>query len=375
MQEASLNKYYRIENFNDSFAPGHYARVLDAVDRRNGQLVAFKVLRPEHFVVGELTWEYQAFANEAELLMKMSGSEHVVRLLDSGYITSVDERPVDGAIVSYQADTLGFIRDANVFVERGWRPYLALEHLPRTENLFYLMKPNLPGVRWRLPTEEALDLALQFATMLKLAHQQRIVYLDHKLEHVYWDGQMLRVIDWNSSRLVEQASTQTAQMFQMDVHHLCVGILYPILTGLSPQKTSLVPQPASPTTLNQRYADVNHLDFGVEPTLSEGLQSLLQKGAASAFQSVEEFFGELAEAARHLGWDFPHRPADDALRLVRSRTRAGLAKLRAGQSAIREARDLLREAAIAEGINKDAEQELHRLLAAINEMLARRVIP
>ncbi len=376
MQEARLNEIYRIENYNDSFALGHYARVLDAVDRRNRQMVAFKVLRPEHLAYGrEPTWETLAFANEADLLMKMSGSEHVVKLLDCGYIANETERPVDGAVLSYQADTLGFIRDIRVYAERGWRPYLALELLPRTDNLLYLMKVNTSGVRWRLPTEEALDLALQFAAVLMLAHQQRIVYLDHKLEHVYWDGQRLRVIDWNSSRLVEGASNQTAQMFQTDVHHLCVGILYPALTGLSPRKGSLVPQPGSAAEVSQRYADIDFLDFGVEPTLSLPLQELLQRGAARAFQSVEEFFGELAEVARRLGWEFPHRPTEDPLRQARAQMRAGLSKLRAGQDAIRTARDLLREAAITEGINEDAEQELRRLLAAINEMLAHRVIP
>lgn len=376
MQEVRLNEVYRIENYIDSFALGHYARVLAAVDRRSRQTVAFKVLRPEHLAYGaEPTWEMLAFANEADLLMKMSGSEHIVKLLDCGYVATEAERPVNGMVVSYQADTLGFIRDIRVYAERGWRPYLALELLPRSENLFYLMKVNTSGVRWRLPTEEALDLALQFAAVLKLAHQQRIVYLDHKLEHVYWDGRRLRVIDWNSSRLVEGASNQTAQMFQTDVHHLCVGILYSILTGLSPRSGSLVPQPGSAAGVDERYADINFLDFGVEPTLSQSLQELLQRGAASAYQSVEEFLGELVAVARRLGWDFPHRPSEDPLRQARAQMRAGLSRLRDGQDAIRAARDLLREAAITDGINEDTEQELRRLLAAINEMLAHRVIP
>ena len=376
MQEANLNEIYRIENFNDTFALGHYARVLDAVDLRSRQTVAFKVLRPEHLrPKGEISWEYRAFANEAILLVKMAASEHVVRLLDCGYVAAREERPIAGPAVSYQADTLGFVRDANVYAERGWRPYLALEHLPRHHNLLYLMKTNTAGVRWRLPTEEGLDLALQFTDMLKLAHQQRIVYLDHKLEHVYWDGQTLRVIDWNSSRVVKDTTAQTAQMFQIDLHHLSVGILYPIFTGLSPQKGALVPQPGSPELVDRRYTDVDFLDFGVEPTLSRPLQELLQRGAARGFQSSEAFLDALMAVAGRFGWDFPHRPTTDALRQARARTRAGLKKLRAGQDAIRQARDLLREAAILDDINEDTEQELRRLLTAINAMLARRVIP
>ena len=50
MQEPmkKLADLYRVDNFIDTFALGHYARVLEAQDRRNGQTVAFKVMRPEH---------------------------------------------------------------------------------------------------------------------------------------------------------------------------------------------------------------------------------------------------------------------------------------------------------------------------------------
>ncbi len=377
VQTTTLDKLYRIENYNDSFAPGHYARVLDAVDRKTGQLVAFKVLRPEHmrFEDDRPIWEYRAFANEVALLMRMAGSNHVVQLLDCGYITATDERPIDGECISYQADMLGFIRDMQVQAEQQRRPYLVLENLPRTENLLYLMKPNTAGVRWRLPTEEGLALALQFASVLKLAHQQRIVYLDHKLEHVYWDGNTLRIIDWNSSRQIDGTSNQTARMFQTDIHDFLVGVMYPVFTGLSPQKGQLTAQPGAPSAVNQRYAGVTHLDFGVEPTLSPALRDLLQKGAARGFASIEAFEEELQTVAGLFGWSFPHRPAPDALVQSRARLRGGLDKLRAGQSAIREARDLLRDAAIVDSINEDTEQEIRRLLGAINDMLARRVIP
>ena len=376
MQEARLDDLYRIGNYIDTFALGHYARAIEAIDRRSGLPVALKVLRPEHMAYDkEPPWEFQAFANEADLLMKLASSEHVVRLLDCGYLSDPAERPGTGEIVSYQADKLGFIRDANVFAERHWRPYLALEMLPRGHNLLYLMKPNTAGVRWRLPTDEGLDLALQFAAVLKLAHQQGIVYLDHKLEHVYWDGTLLRVIDWNSSRQVEGTSEAAAQMFQTDIHHLVAGILYPLFTGLTARQGMLAPQPASPKALQERYADIDMLDFRVEPTLSASLQELLQRGAARGFQSIEAFHDMLMDVARRMGWDFPHRPAADELREARAQTRAGLRKLRAGQDAIREARDLLMDAAIADGVNEDVEQELRRLLGAINAMLARRVIP
>ena len=107
VQATNLIDLYRIENFNDTFALGHYARVLDAVDRRNGQQIAFKVLRPEHMNFdGEPSWEYRAFAIEADLLMKMSqmtiglplavvhpapdGEAMIKRLVDNGQARVVD---------------------------------------------------------------------------------------------------------------------------------------------------------------------------------------------------------------------------------------------------------------------------------------------
>ena len=70
---------YKLDQFNDTFALGHYARVMDAQDRRNGQSVAFKLLRPEHVSQdGEQKWEYRAFANEADLLMKVAGNPDVI---------------------------------------------------------------------------------------------------------------------------------------------------------------------------------------------------------------------------------------------------------------------------------------------------------
>jgi serine/threonine protein kinase len=373
---ANLNDLYRIDNYNDTFALGHYARVFDALDRRSGLNVAFKVMRPEHLSQdGQAKWEYRAFANEANLLMKLADSPQVVDLIDCGYIAHPGEVPSDGEIESFQKDVLGFTRALESFAVRQWRPYLTLYNLPRTSNLFYLMKPSRPNVRWRLPSEEGLALALQFGNMLKLAHQHGIVYLDHKLEHVYWDGTQLRVIDLNSSRQLDNDPTTNAQFFRMDIHNLCVGILYPIFTGLSPRKAALRPQPGTWSDVEARYRDITELDFGVEPTLSEGIKTLLQQGAAMQHASADAFLESLYNAGAELGWDFPGHYTSPISRDARTQMRAGLTRLRKGQENLREARDLFREAAIQEGITEDLEAELRRLVKAVSDMLNDRVIP
>ena len=375
---AKLAEFYRVDNFIDTFALGHYARVLEALDRRSGQMVAFKVLRPEHLngTNGEaIRWEYRAFANEVDLLMKLADSPRTVDLLDCGYISAAGEAPVEGEIESFQLDALGFTEAMPEFAEHGWRPYITMTELPRTNNLLYLMKPSHQGVRWRLPSEEGLALAVQFAAMLKQAHDQGIVYMDHKLEHVYWDGGQLQIIDFNSSRSL-QGGAGDVGAFRTDIHNLCVGVLYPVFTGLLPQKgASMRPQPGSLPDVEARYQNITWLDFGVEPSLSPALQELLQRGAAMEIDSIEDFQAGLREVASLHGWDFPHLYTSPASRDARDQMRAGLRRLRIAHASLREARDLFREAAVLDDITEDLEDELRRLAKAVNEMLNHRIIP
>lgn len=371
-----LNAAYRIGQLVDTFALGHYARVFDATERRTGHTVAFKVMRAEHLQAdGEPRWEYRAFANEADLLTKMGENPHVVKLIDCGYVESSLEAPNGGELMSFGRDAMGFGKALAEYAARGWRPFLALEMIPRTLNMFYLMRPDKQGMRLRLPTEEGIALALQFVETLKAAHHLGIVYLDHKLEHVYWDGTQLRIIDWNSSRLLDARAREEGGAFRMDLHNLCVGILYSLFTGLSPQKGTLRPQPGSMAEVEARYRDITNLDFGVEPTLSPALQGVLQRGAAMGFDNADQFITALREVAASNGWDFPGAYTNAANRDARAELRAGLTKLRKGEDAIREARDLFREAAVLDGISDDLEGELRRLAKAVNEMLNSRVIP
>jgi serine/threonine protein kinase len=374
---AQLDEFYRIANFIDTYALGHYARVLEAFDKRSGTPAAFKVLRPEHLAANgdQPRWEILAFAHEADLLTRLADSPTIVKLLDCGYLSAVGEAPSGGEIESFGKDAKAFGEALSSFYQRGWRPYLSLELLPRSHNLFYLMRPDRQGLRWRVPTEEGLALALQFGETLRLAHRQGIVYLDHKLEHIYWDGAQLRIIDLNSSRKVEGKGRDAEAQFRQDMHNLSVGILYSMFTGLSPQKTALRPQPGSMGEVEQRYQEITALDFGVEPSLSPALQALLQKGAARQIDSADDFILELQRVAALHGWDFPGQYTHTHNRDARAHLRAGLTKLRKGQDALREARDLFREAAIQDGITDDLDAELRRLVKAVNEMLNNRVIP
>ena len=140
-------------------------------------------------------------------------------------------------------------------------------------------------------------------------------------------------------------------------------------------KTTLRPQPGNMAEAEARYQNITALDFGVEPTLSQGIKDLLQAGAAMQIETADQFITMLQQAASSLGWDFPNSYTSPSSRDARGQMRAGLTRLRRGQADIRESRDMFREAAIQDGINEDLEAELRRLVKGINEMLNNRVIP
>ena len=372
-----LSALYQLNNYIDTFALGHYARVLDAQDLRSGATVAFKVMRPEHLQPnGDMCWEYRAFGDEAKILWDLRHSPNIVKLYDCGFISDPDEAPRAGEIASYKDRHISsFSQDMPRYAQAGWRPYLSLEYLPRHQSLFYLMKPNRPDSRWRLPSEEGLALALQFSALLSLAHSMQIVYLDHKLEHVYWDGAHLKVIDFNSSRRLENDRAQSPQQYAKDVHNMCVGVLYSLFTGMSPRSTSLRPQPSSREAVEARYTDIDSLDFSMEPDLSEGIAELLQRGAAQNIATVQEFVNGLQRVATQHGWHFSDHFTSAASSQAREQMRAGLQRLRQGQEQVRESRDLFREALAQDGISRDLESELRRLVVVLNEMLNKRVVP
>jgi len=367
---------YEVGHTIDTFALGHYARVYEAYAPSQGQIVALKVMRAEHRnPEGAPRWEAEAFLNEADLLLRLADLPAVMRLYDCGYVESVESYPQTRALLSCGLDLEAFRAQFHPNLAKGLCPYLSLEYLPRQHNLLYVMGQGAEGRRRRLPTEEGLDFALQFGQLLYRAHERDIVYLDHKLEHAYWDGRALRVIDWNSSKRLSGSEGEKNGQKMNDLHNLCVGILYPIFTGASPQKGSLRPQPGSQSEVESRYENIRSLDFSLEPTLSAGLQAFLDRGAKKQLATATEYLAEVQRLAVRFGWSFVGQaPSSDHV-AARDLTRQGLDKLRESAEAARQARELLLSAAALDSIHEDVEAELRRLLASIGEYLNARPIP
>lgn len=365
---------YDIGNLIDTFALGHYARVYEAIDLRNDLSVALKIMRAEHLMPdGQPRWESEAFINEADLLLDLADVPAVMKLYDCGYIESKAAHPSEGEIKSFGLNLDAFRAEFYPSLRNQWRPYLSLELLPRHDNLLYVMKSD--EQRRRLPTEEALDLGLQFAMLLYQAHKKNIVYLDHKLEHIYWNGKELRVIDWNSSKRVGGIGQPAESQIINDIHNFCVGTLYSTLTGQAPQKGSLRPQPGSQQEVERRYEDIMQLDFSGSPDLSPALIDLLEAGAKKQIQTATALLAELQRIAVRFGWSFAGQTSAPALAQARESMRQGLEKLRDSQESARLAREYLMDAAILDGINEDMEDELRRLMGQISLFLNHRPIP
>ena len=230
------------------------------------------------------------------------------------------------------------------------------------------------GQRRRLPTEEGIDLALQFGELLDYAHQRNIVFLDHKLEHIYWDGHTLRVIDWNSSKLFDSPAALDSATTK-DIHNMCVGVLYPVFTGMAAQRGQLRPQPGNRSEVEKRYADITELDFGAEPSLSGSIRDLLNRGAQQEIATAEAFLKLMSRVALRFGWNIESRQSDPQLQAARDNIREGLVKLRMSEDLAREAQELFLNAATMDDINEDIEQELRRLMKGINDFISARIIP
>ena len=241
------------------------------------------------------------------------------------------------------------------------RRFIAMEHIDGL-TLRDLME------RRRLLPAEALDVGIQVATALAVAHTTEIVHRDIKPENIMVrrDG-FIKVLDFGIAKLNESPSRQedgrkssTAKLStepgmlmgtvrymspeqlreipvdeRTDIWSLGV-VLYEMVTGTSPF--------AAPTTndtvaliLSKQQTD---LKFGDElPADFRALiRKALNKDRAERYQTVEELVSDLKKIRRHFGGDIggtPELPAEKPVNL----NAAGTKRIRVGPN---EATKLLR---------------------------------
>jgi serine/threonine protein kinase len=373
MPTSKFSDLYRPEWFID-FAEGYYARVFRAHDLAKGGEVAFKVLRPEHLEDGKEGKEYNAFGLEARLLHHLRDCKTVVKLFDCGFVSDRTPLPTQGEIISLGDDVDTFNGLLSKFRKRKWRPYLCEALKPEPQNLFVLLKENTQRRR-RLPTEEAIALARKYTDLLQRAHADEIVYLDVKLEHFYWRDGHLSVIDWNSSRLLSDPANQDEDhelLKQNDIRNFAIGVMYPILTGVS-AVGDFRAMPSSSDAVDKRYQNVNELDFRMEPALAKELVGLIRAAAFGDFSTIEQFQAALDACSYHHGWQVGDQQAPASAQQARCAMRKGLSALHRAQSEIQRARSEM--IAALEEADPRLDAEIERLIQEIDEFWERRVLP
>lgn len=373
---STLKQLYEIDRYIDTKALGYSARVAHATRWDSGQDVALKVLRLEH--VGDpRVWEQ--FAVEVDLLALLQQNATVVRLIDCGYVSDqANELPAGGDILSCGREVDKFRQEIAAMKRRGWRPYIGQELLSGEHCLLNLIRgADGEGRRpLRLPTEDGLALAMQFAEFMQQAHRLNVVYWDHKPEHVYWVGGRLRLIDFNVSRRLEanlSGPVKAAEKGQ-DLRHLAASVLYTVFTGRDFRYHDQAPRAraSDPESVVKRYDGVRQLDFSMDNTLPPALCELLNAfTAANAFDlTADSLLLGLQNLAATIGWEVA-QPASEAARGARMEIQQGLAALRSAQEEIEKAREHFLRAHTMNPADKESE----RLYREAGQFHSHRVLP
>lgn len=367
---------YNPDHYIDTKAVGFSARVLQATHWPSGQEVALKVMRREH-QHDPRVWEQ--FVTEAELLVRLGSTGTVVALVDCGYLSDqAHESPAEGEIVSYNQAFDQFRHAQALYIDRHWRPYLAVELLPAEGCLLNLVRGIDGDGRQplRLPTEEALALAIQFTEFLAQAHAANIVYWDHKPEHVYWLAGSLRLIDLNVSRTLapELSPASLADEKGKDLQYMLSGVIYTALTGRDFRFFDQAPQPtpSAPKMVEVRFNGITALEFAMEETLLPALTAEINGFlvAPAARLSAAVLLESFRRSAAFIGWEAGY-PVTESARAARAEIQQGLAALRRAQADIREARKHFLQ---ARTLNPE-DRESERLYREASEFYRHRVVP
>lgn len=329
--------------------------------------VAFKVLRVEH--VGNDEWFFQSLLNEAHLLHLLSEDKSVVNLYDCGYLRSEAVEPTYGEVVNFDHDIASFFGESPKYLDAGWRPYLALELMPASTNAPSLISH---GGRARIPRNEALDLCLQYVELLCRIHRQNIMYRDFKLEHVYWDGNHLVVIDWNAS--AETSASPAILEQPVEVRKFVAAVMYPLFTLQNPLNDGVYQSQERSPNQNEAYlASVSELNWGpqcVAPPMIKDVMSQAITDGGGGYRTTEEFRGALVGSAVELGWPLDGVQTDSPPAKVHAHITAAISQLRLGQQQLEFAKKYLEDA-----LDLTEDEEVTRLYQDLCQYLDERVIP
>jgi len=197
-----------------------------------------------------------------------------------------------GNILRYGTDSShNLLADLEMRTSQGWLPYIAIDKLPRVQNLLLLCDTGYTHGRF-LPLLEGLVIALQICDILDHAHNRNIIYRDHKILHYYWNDKNNGVfmIDWNIAKRFPEGLSESD--IQFDLVQFSARTLHYILTGRpAPGALPLGPnRPEEIETASRNYSA--HWTYD-DQRLPKDIKQLLEKALAGEFLNARFLRQEL----------------------------------------------------------------------------------
>ena len=399
-RDLRLGDQYTLTASFDSRAEGHWARVVGARRHDQGDVVALKIMRRAHLASDAV---YKMFCHEARLLDHLGRHEatrdRINALRGCGYVRPAPQ-PRPGRVDLEWCANLDEFEGQIPARRPQWLPFLALETIPFERSLLHLAGGLSRAPNQMLPLAEWLDIARQGLRVLAACHDQRIFYIDHKLEHVMWDGKTLRFIDWNVTDW-EQDGTGGAPPWSAaivrhktwrDLRHFTALVLFPLLARHTIDTESANPTggPASVrhgrrpieahsgnVSIDRIHLPQGRLDFHEDgtPLFDDDLKSLLTRAVQNDPDLGYESAGQYLAALEAYGqrWRETAEGFDTYLTGYTARVRDIQRELREVEEGLQE---LLREVTGQVGSQpRGVYLEIGRLYRSVKDMRRNIVLP
>ena len=267
---------------------------------------AIKIMRPD-----KIQYALPLFRTEIRILDRLKDVPGITPMLGMGFLkptefhwpdeiapmtTSLQQAAsaanLTGTFDLYGSEeseaVLGELEDRT---EEGW---LAAMILPRRweDNLY--MRADAGYTRGEFhrsyPVAEALLAAIQICGIMEAAHENKIIYLDHKVLHYYWNEPRRQVfaLDWNIGRLI--TNDNSAEVYAFDVlqfsaralHHLLAGRQAPGSVKVGPNRPEDIQNAPEKYEPIWTYDDQKRLTEDELNVLGDAIQGKYQTPAALA---------------------------------------------------------------------------------------------
>ena len=210
-----------------------------------------KIMRPDR-----IKYAQPLFENEIKILDRLKHTPGITPMLGLGFFNVSDGlwpeeiaplssslmKKASAAQIAGTADLVppdqaaDYLSEMNRRIDEGWLCGIILPR--RWEDNLYLRcdAGYTKGDYFRsFPVKMALQVAAQILQMMQIAHENHIIYLDHKVLHYFWNDprQQVFVLDWNIGRQLSNGNSE--DVFKFDVLQFGARALHHLMTGRQAQ--------------------------------------------------------------------------------------------------------------------------------------------